>query len=133
MQATKGVAMNRVVLYFTFLILVSILASGCCEQVSIFPVGAYVANTGGQGYVLDFECGGKYTAVLAGSEMLADSTYRATAETITFSADSVCAEAATYAWIRDGETLIFKLRGEDGCSRRREMLQDVVYSCVSCS
>lgn len=133
MQTAKGVAMNRVVLYFTFLILMIILASGCCEQVSIFPVGAYVANIGGHSYVLDFECGGKYTAVLAGSETLADSTYRATLETITFSADSVCPEAATYAWTREDETLTFKVRGEDGCSQRRQLLQDVAYSCVSCS
>ena len=125
--------MNRVVLYFTFLILFSTLISGCCEQVSIFPVGAYVATIEGKSYVLDFECGGAYTAFMAGSEMLADSTYRATPDTITFSSDGACKEEATYAWQRQGEELTFVVRGEDSCSQRKARLQDVVYHCVSCS
>jgi hypothetical protein len=132
-QANKGVAMNHVVLYFTFLIVLSLLISGCCEQISIFPAGAYVATIGGESYVLDFECDGRYTAVLAGGELLADSTYRVTPDTITFSADSTCQEAATYSWARQGERLTFELRGEDSCSQRRERLQDAVYNCVSCS
>ena len=123
---------QRIVGLILFLIL-CLLVNGCCEQVSVFPAGAYVATASGQDIILDFASDGSYSAVLAGRALLTEGRYRCAGNVITFAADMVCRDEATYEWMLENHTLTFEVKGRDQCPERLRRLQDTVYTCVTCS
>ena len=118
---------------FCLLLLIAVLLAAGCGQVPVFPVGAYVANTVDQEFLLDFAADGTYTAVLAGDKLITNGGYRPAGNVITFAADPPCMDEASYEWTLDGETLTFEVSGQDHCRDRQAYLQDTVYSCVTCT
>lgn len=128
-----GAAVKTFLFVLFLLLIAGVLVSGCCDQVLVFPAGAYVARGTEGEIILDFEEKGVYTAVLAGDSLITEGAYRPTVDTITFSAAPPCAEEADYLWVRDGERLTFELVGEDSCSDRRAFLEALTYTCVTCT
>ena len=93
-----------------------------------FPTGAFVHETRPD-WVLQFHEDGRYT-FLAGGEVDATGTYSVEGNLYTEDTDYLpCRDAriASYTWTFDGERLVFRLVGEDGCKERRNSLDGVAW------
>jgi len=118
---------GAVLIYAVALTLVALLV-GCSGAENGFPTGTFTANNGE--WVQTFDDDGSSTFLVNGT-IGASSTFSIQANELTWETDSYCdargAGKATYTWTFDDGILLFQVKGEDKCSDRLGVLDNVPY------
>jgi hypothetical protein len=96
---------------------------------SSFPTGTFTYES--ENWTLILSDDGSYTFLENGT-VEASGTYSIQENTITWETDSYCdkqkAGKATYTWSFKNETLFFTVNGEDKCTDRQSVLDNIPYS-----
>lgn len=92
---------------------------------SSFPTGTFNAEDGFYQFVLNDDC--SFTFLEAG-EIVARGTYSIHANEFTFETDNFCGSTkGTYTWTFADDTLLFKMKGFDGCPARAYSIRNIPY------
>ena len=90
---------------------------------SIFPTGMFTAKD--RDWVITFNDDGSFTSGFG--EIAVSGTFSIQANELTWETDSFCDRRATYTWTFEDDTLLFQVKGEDKCSSRLRVLDNVPY------
>jgi len=116
--------MNKNHVNMIICILLLLLPLSSCSE-SSFPTGTFVSDSGDYQFTLTDDGGFTFSEF---GTVAARGTYSIHANEFTFETDSFCGSTkGTYTWTFADDTLLFKLKGFDGCPARAYSIRNIPY------